>query len=82
MILVLCALEPLQRRYGERGYRYLLLEAGHVAQNMLLGAVALGASAVPLGGFDDATVNQLIAQHVPGAVTLYSVVVGQPPERQ
>lgn len=77
VVLVLGALGPVQHRYGERGYRYLLLEAGHVAQNLLLAATSRQVAAVPLGGFDDESVNHLVAAHVPGAVTLYAVVVGQ-----
>lgn len=36
-----------------RGYRYALLEAGHLAQNLLLLAAAAGLPACPLGGFAD-----------------------------
>ena len=44
-------------RYGqERARRYVQLEAGHAAQNLLLQAVALGLGAVPVGAFDDARV--------------------------
>src|SRR5262245_22844537 len=31
-----------QRKYGPRGYRYMLMEAGHVAQNLSLRASELG----------------------------------------
>jgi len=43
--------ERTQAKYGERGYRFVLLEAGHAAQNVLLVACALGLGAVSLGGF-------------------------------
>ena len=39
------------QKYGERGYRFLLMEIGHVAQNILLTATALGLGACPIGGF-------------------------------
>lgn len=42
-----------QAKYGERGYRFVLLDAGHLAQNILLVCEDLGLAAVPLGGFDD-----------------------------
>lgn len=47
-------------KYGQRGYRFALLEAGHVAQNILLAATALGLASVPLGGFFDRQVNEFL----------------------
>jgi len=44
-------------KYGIRGYRFALLETGHVAQNALLCAEALGLDALPLGGFYDSVVR-------------------------
>jgi SagB-type dehydrogenase family enzyme len=43
-------------KYGARGLRYAVLEAGHAAQNILLQACALGLGAVPVGAFADAAV--------------------------
>lgn len=80
VIFILGSISTLQQRYGERGYRYLLLEAGHVAQNVLLSAAAVDVAAVPLGGFDDAAVNALIQPEIPDAVTLYSITVGRAPK--
>lgn len=37
-------------KYGERGYRFLLLEAGHLMQNLCLLSTSLGLATVPLGG--------------------------------
>ena len=65
-------------KYGRRAERYLFLEAGHVAQNILLQAVALGLSSVPIGAFHDqqvATVLRLPAGEVP----LYLLAVGRKP---
>jgi SagB-type dehydrogenase family enzyme len=45
-------------KYRDRGYRYLLLEAGHVAQNVGLVATALGLGSVNLGGFLDEEVSR------------------------
>lgn len=65
------------RKYGERGIRYVHLEAGHAAQNVCLQAVALGLGTVPIGAFDDHAV-----QHILGlpheAVPLYLMPVGRP----
>jgi SagB-type dehydrogenase family enzyme len=40
-------------KYGERGYRLVLLDAGHAAQNALLTAEQLDIPSVAVGGFDD-----------------------------
>jgi len=40
-------------KYGERAERYVWLEAGHSAQNLLLQATALNLGAVPIGAFFD-----------------------------
>ena len=48
-------------KYGvERARRYVDLEAGHAAQNLLLETVALGLAAVPVGAFDDAAVARVL----------------------
>ena len=41
--------------------RYVPMDIGHAAQNMLLQAVALGLAAVPVGAFTDAAVSQALA---------------------
>ncbi len=45
------------RKYGERGHRYVHMEAGHAAQNLCLMATALGLSIVVVGAFDDEQVR-------------------------
>jgi len=47
-----------QDRYGERGRGLVLLEAGHVAQNVHLEAVSLGLGSVTVGLFDDPGVQR------------------------
>src|SRR5262249_43274078 len=38
-------------KYGQRGYRYVLLDAGHLGQTLYLVATALGMGPVGIGGF-------------------------------
>jgi SagB-type dehydrogenase family enzyme len=40
-------------KYGDRGIRYVQMEAGHAAQNICLEATALKLGAVTIGAFDD-----------------------------
>jgi SagB-type dehydrogenase family enzyme len=47
-------------KYGEFGYYLAMLEAGHMAQNILLTATALNIRARPVGGFDDNTIVRLL----------------------
>lgn len=65
-------------KYGEeRGARYVQLEAGHAAENLLLQAVALGLGGVPVGAFDDAQVLRTLGSPR-GVVPLYLIPVGHP----
>jgi SagB-type dehydrogenase family enzyme len=49
------------RKYGpERGARYVHIEAGHAAQNLLLQAAAEGLAAAPIGAFDDSLVGDVL----------------------
>ena len=49
-----------QKKYGPRGYRYILLEAGHSAQNICLAATELGLGSLCMGGFVDSLVNSYL----------------------
>lgn len=63
-------------KYGERAYRFALLEAGHIAQNLLLAAQAERLGAVPIGGFIDDQVNQLLKLDGVQEAVLYLVIIG------
>jgi SagB-type dehydrogenase family enzyme len=67
-----------RRKYGERGYRYVLMEAGHLAQNLLLSATALGYAAFTTGGFFDEYLNALLRLDGIDETVLYCALVGQP----
>lgn len=64
-------------RYRDRAERYVTLEAGHAAQNLLLQATALGLAAVPIGSFDDDAVARVLAL-ADGERPLYLLPVGHP----
>lgn len=65
-------------KYGDRGYRYVLLEAGHLVQNVNLVAAALGLGSVNIGGFYDDELAALIRVDAEIEVPLYATAVGWP----
>jgi SagB-type dehydrogenase family enzyme len=65
-------------KYGERGYRFMLLEAGHIAQNFLLTSTALGLNAFSLGGFVDDELDRLLQVDGFEETALYVMAAGKP----
>jgi SagB-type dehydrogenase family enzyme len=47
-------------KYGLRGYRFALTEAGHLAQAIITAATALGMPALPWGGFVDDEIDRAL----------------------
>jgi SagB-type dehydrogenase family enzyme len=64
-------------RYGERGYRYLLLDAGHVCQNLYLAAEAVGCGVCAIAAFADEAVDRLLGFDGENRFTLYLATVGK-----
>ena len=77
---VVAVIERTARKYGARAERYVQLEAGHVAQNILLMAVGLGLSGTPVGAFNDNAVARTLGLDK-GEAPLYLVPVGLPSAR-
>lgn len=76
-LVIAAGYERTTGKYGERGVRYVWLEAGHVAQNVYLEATVLGLGTVTIGAFDDERiikVLQLPLEHQP----LYIMPIGYP----
>ncbi len=69
--------ERMTWRYGDRGVRYLYIDAGHVCQNLYLACEAIGAGACAIGAYDDAATNALL--HLDGAerFVIYLASVGK-----
>ncbi len=63
-------------RYGERGYRYLHLDAGHVCQNLYLAAEACGAGVCAVAAFDDERLNALLGLDGASQFAIYLAAVG------
>lgn len=63
-------------KYHERTYRYVLMEAGHLGQNLYLAATALGLGVCGVGAFLDIPLNQLLDLDGEHEAALYLVTVG------
>ncbi|MBN1490209.1 MAG: SagB/ThcOx family dehydrogenase, partial [Phycisphaerae bacterium] len=59
-IIITAVIERTAGKYRDRAERYCVLEAGHVAQNILLQATSLDLAGVPMGGFDDVKVGKAL----------------------
>jgi SagB-type dehydrogenase family enzyme len=66
-------------KYRKRAYRYVLLEAGHIAQNLYLEATSLGLGACAVGAFMDGSLNDLLGLDGVEEAALYIISVGQRP---
>ncbi|MBN1123193.1 MAG: SagB/ThcOx family dehydrogenase [Anaerolineae bacterium] len=64
-------------RYGERGYRYLHLDAGHVCQNLYLIAEALGCGVCAIAAYDDEGINTLLGLDGETRFVIYVATVGK-----
>ncbi|MCU0576943.1 MAG: nitroreductase family protein [Desulfobacterota bacterium] len=66
-------------KYGSRGERYALIEAGHIAKNIFLQARALGLAAGIVGAFTDTEIKRIL--QVDAAIDpLLIMPVGYPKE--
>lgn len=75
-VFIVCGVvERLAVKYGDRSERFMFIESGHAAQNLLLQAVAQGLGACPVGAFDDQALAQLLGLG-PGEVPLYLIPAG------
>jgi SagB-type dehydrogenase family enzyme len=76
-IVITAFYERTTGKYGERGIRYVYMEAGHASQNIYLQAVALGLGTVTIGAFDDDGVKRLL-KLANDEAPLYIMPVGVP----
>jgi SagB-type dehydrogenase family enzyme len=64
-------------KYRERTYRYVLLEAGHIGQNLYLAATSMGLGTCAVGAFLDDEVNNLLGVDGKEEAALYLISVGR-----
>lgn len=70
-------LDRTRIKYGDRSYRYTLIETGHLSQNICLLATELGLATCPMGGYVDEEVNKLLDINLQKEVALYLIALGK-----
>ncbi len=68
-------------KYKQRGYRYIFLDAGHIAGNLALAAVALGLGSCQIGALYDDEANQLLGLDGDTESVIYMTAVGRAASR-
>jgi SagB-type dehydrogenase family enzyme len=77
VVFILSAIfDRVRSKYGERGYRYAYMEAGHISQNIYLQATSLNLGSVCVGAFLDEEANRLIGVDGVKEAVLYMHAVG------
>lgn len=65
-------------KYKQRAYRYVYLDAGHIAQNLALAATSIGLGSCQVGAFYDDEVNEVVGVDGEEESTIYLSAVGYP----
>jgi len=72
-------LQRMRFKYQDRSYRYGLLEAGHIGENLYLAAAALGLGACGVGAFMDDDINRMLGVDGTEEAAVYLVTIGKVP---
>jgi SagB-type dehydrogenase family enzyme len=78
IVFLSAVFERTLHKYGARGYRYILFEAGHLAQNLCLLATERSLGTLCVGGFMDAKTNRFIGLDGVEEAAIYCVGIGYP----
>lgn len=76
VIIIAADFSRTTSKYGERGTRYVNMEAGHASENIYLQAYALGLGTVAIGAFDDNSVRSVLGLP-PDHMPLYLMPIGK-----
>jgi SagB-type dehydrogenase family enzyme len=76
LLIISAMFQRTMFKYNERGYRFVFLDAGHVAQNLYLMATAINCGVLPIGGFLDDELNRLLEIDGVNESVIYPIFVG------
>ena len=65
-------------KYKQRAYRYIYLDAGHIAQNLALAATAIGLGSCQIGAIYDDEVNEIVSIDGQEESAIYLSLIGRP----
>jgi len=68
--------ERCKWKYGQRAYRYVYLDAGHIAENLALAAVSLNLGSCEIGALFDDEVNAILGIDGEQESTILMAVIG------
>jgi SagB-type dehydrogenase family enzyme len=68
-------------KYEQRAYRYVYLDAGHIAQNLALAATSIGLGSCQIGAIFDDEVNEIVGADGVEESAIYLSVVGHPRDK-
>ena len=77
LVVVTAMLWRSRFKYGARAYRFTLIEAGHLVQNVVLCVEALELAATPVGGFFDRSVDAYVGIDGVHEASVYLVPIGR-----
>jgi len=78
MVIIITAIfERTVIKYGIRGWRYILLDAGHLAQNVYLVSTALRLKCCSIGGFVDEKIIKLLDLNPNFELPIYLIAIGK-----
>lgn len=77
-ILVTATFKRTTYKYGNRGYRFVLMEVGHLFQNIALVAEALNLGTCDIGGYEDDELNTLLQVDGVNEAVVGEIAVGIP----
>ncbi len=77
VVFISGVLQRTKRKYGERGYRYVLLDVGHLGQNIYLSCTSLNLAIMTTCGFFDDLANRLLNIDGICETTLYVAFIGK-----
>lgn len=63
-------------KYGERAFRYIFMDVGHICQNLYLAATAMGLGCCAIGAFYDDEINKMLGINGINESVVYLATVG------
>lgn len=77
VIFLTVIFQRMRWKYQDRTYRYGLIEAGHLGQNLYLAATSMGLGACGVGAFMDDEINRMLGVDGVEEAAIYMLAVGK-----